>query len=227
MLCPLEAGGYDVDRHAILLQEPLEALSDPETTKETLMTISTSFTTSRTGVLVGSGPSKSRSYKRLGAVVLAVSLLFGSGVAFSAQVAAQSEDSPQTAPSLFVAIKGYRALDTRIDGPGKIDDGPITVGVFTGRGKIMIPPEAVAVAYTITVTATDGSGFAYVDTYGDQSEISTVAWTGPGQRVVNSGIVQTFEGDTDGAHLVQVGVGGTDAAAHVIIDITGYLVPGN
>ena len=165
--------------------------------------------------------------RRLGAGGIAVLTLLGGGVAVGAAVAAQSQEAPTTtAPSRFVAIKGYRAFDSRVDyTTDKIDDG-LAVGVGEGSSGVSIPREAVAVAYTVTVTATEGSGFAYVDSFdfGGESDISTVAWTGPGQRVVNSGIVPTFEGDTS-AHMIQVGVGGTDAAAHIIIDITGYLIP--
>ena len=172
---------------------------------------------------------------RLGLGTLAMSLIVG-GVGAGATVTAQSDERSATAPALFVAIKGYRAFDSRVDYPQtKISDGPVAVSVFVDDDyRIAIPAEAVAVAYTLTATATEGSGYAYVDAYDEDAysgradpskDISTVAWTEAGQRVANSGIVSTFEGDTDGAHFVLVGVDGTDAATHLIIDITGYLIP--
>lgn len=197
------------------------------------MTTSAPFTTPNTDNLVQPKPSMSRSLKSVGVVSVVAVLLLGSGIAVGAHAVAQSEASPtMTAPSLFVAIKGQRAFDSRVDFPArKLDDPDRPFVIPVNGNETIVPPEAVAVAYTVTVAATEGTGFVWVDPYdgNDGSKISTVAWTEPGQRVVNSGIVKTYDGIIDGgtreAPLIQVGIGGTEAAAHVIIDITGYLIP--
>lgn len=202
------------------------------------MTTSTYLTVAETTSPDQSGSPKSRSFKRIGAAGLAFGLVLGAGVAVGTHVAAQTEQSDtMTPPSLIVAMKGQRAFDSRTDLQGRDpgaekfrnQEGParsfdVPVGEF-------IPPEAVGVVYSVTVTATEGSGYVSVDTYVPSpdeagSEISTAAWTEPGQRVVNSGIVKTFETNTRGVPLIRVSIGGApDAAAHVIIDITGYLIP--
>lgn len=169
-----------------------------------------------------------RGLVRRASVALLAVMLVGAGMTV-AQVAAQTDDDGATEPSSYVAIKGVRAFDSRVDFPvGKVDS--LVQLPVNGGGETIVPAEATAVAFTITATATEGSGFAFVDTYDgtDNYEISTVAWTGPGQREVNSGVVKTFDGSIDGgtagAQMIVIGVGGTNAAAHIIIDITGYLV---
>lgn len=194
------------------------------------MTTPTSLTAAETTGPAQSGSSKTRSFKRIGAAGLALGLVLGAGVAVGTHVRAQTEQSDtMTPPSLYVAIKGERAFDSRVDFPNQKIDDVFTVAV--NRNKLIVPNNAVAIAYTVTVTATEGSGYAFIDPYDgtDGSEISNVAWTEPGQRVVNSGVTKTFDGSIDGGtmdvQLIQIGVGGTDAAAHVIIDVTGYLLP--
>ena len=192
----------------------------------------TTFSTSQlpgTDELVHSGSSRSTAFKRLRMAGFAMALLVGSGVAVGAHVAAQPDDSrTMTPPSLYVAIKGIRAFDSRVDFPKKkLDEAQGGFVVPVDRYESIVPSDAVGVAYNVTVTQTEGSGFIWIDPYDgtDGSQISTVAWTGPGQRVVNSGVTKTYIAEVRGAPLMQVGIGGTDAAAHVIIDITGYLIP--
>jgi hypothetical protein len=56
-------------------------------------------------------------------------------------------------------------------------------------------------------------------------DTSTIVWNESGERIANSGVAQlTSAFDEQGALGVYVN-GSTDAASHVIIDITGYFVP--
>lgn len=171
-------------------------------------------------------PSRRRTTGRIALAAFAATSLAVGGGFVGARVAAQADPVAPTTPSNYVSIDGYRAYDSRLDDGQKPTDGRRIVTLQRGvEGSI--PSGAVAVAYSITVTATEGAGWAAIDGFGgvDGSAISTVAWTGPGQREVNSGIVPTFRGDVEGAHYVWLTIGGTDAAAHVIIDVVGYLLP--
>ncbi len=185
----------------------------------------------------GSRPARTR---RFGLVGVVVAFVLGGTVAVGANVIAQADESDiRTPPSVIVAMKGQRAFDSRTRFPDrppeehKLSNRDISTRTFTVPVGGFVPPEAVGVVYSVTVTATEGSGYVSVDTYDefaevpeDVAEISTAAWTESGQRVVNSGIVKTYETATRGAPLIRVGLGGApDAAAHVIIDITGYLLP--
>jgi hypothetical protein len=144
--------------------------------------------------------------------------------------------------SHFVPINAYRTLDTREDGnPIDVDDNeadmvavgdpdgenplPVPATLALGEDGDQIPEEATAVTFNVTVTSTQGAGFVQVDTSpADPGATSTVNWTAAGQTDANSGVVMLGEAFDD-TGFISVYVGGTDdAAAHVIVDITGYYV---
>ncbi|WP_420451621.1 hypothetical protein [Ilumatobacter sp.] len=168
-----------------------------------------------------------RAPSRVGLAALASVTMAVAGGFVGARVAAQSAPSA-SAPSHYVAIDGFRAYDSRtIDDRERIDSQRI-IGLQRYDGvEPRIPTEAVAVAYTVTATATEGSGYAALQGLEDERTeiISNLAWTGSGQREVNSGIVPTFRGDNPNDQLARLTVGGTGAAAHVVIDVVGYLLP--
>ena len=151
--------------------------------------------------------------RRFGLATVAVAFVLGGTVAIGANVLAQSDRGDiRTPPSLIVAMKGERAFDSRTDFQGR-DPGARKFRNQEGQASSLdvpvgpfIPTEAVGVVYSVTVTATEGSGYIYVDTYDEfdkvpeeLAQISTAAWTESGQRVVNSGIVKTYETNTRGA----------------------------
>lgn len=176
--------------------------------------------------------------------------LVAGGVGVGAAVAASSS-SPTVVPaaveagaeSVFVPIEPYRALDTRQDGdpvdpddddPDKIRVGdpsgenplPVPVHIAIDADGAQIPEEATAVAYNVTVAQTEGVGYLQIDTWpGDPGATSTVNWTSDGEIVANSGIVLLGVAFDDHG-FVSAYVGDEQgAAAHVIIDVTGYFVP--
>lgn len=147
------------------------------------------------------------------------------------------------AESSFVPIAPYRTLDTREDGdPVDADDNDadkvgmddpegenplfVPVPIALEQDGDQIPDTATAVTYNVTVTETEGAGFVQIDTSpGDQGATSTVNWTGPDQTIANSGVVLLGEAFDD-TGFITVYVDGVDgAAAHVVIDITGYFTP--
>lgn len=176
--------------------------------------------------------------------------LVAGGLGVGAAVVAGSA-SPNAVPaaveagteSHFVPIEPYRTLDTRQDGdPIDPDDDAadkIRVGDPEGQNPLpvpvpfaidlegaQIPDDATAVSYNVTVAQTEGVGYLQIDTWpGDPGATSTVNWTSDGEIVANSGIVLLGTAFDDHG-FVSAYVGDTDgAAAHVIIDITGYFTP--
>lgn len=170
----------------------------------------------------------------------------GVGVATGAGSASPSAAPAVVAPgdeSHFVPIAPYRALDTREDGnpvdaedndPDKIrvgdpaDENPLPVPVrfsIDAEGA-QIPEGATAVTFNVTVAQTEGIGYLQIDTWpGDPGTTSTVNWTTDGQIVANSGVV-LLGSAFDDSGFISAYVGDTaGAAAHVIIDITGYYTP--
>ena len=172
----------------------------------------------------------------------------GAGVAF-----AGGDTAPTVAPaaaqagpeSAFVPIAPYRTLDTRVDGdPIDADDNeankvrlddpvsenplPVPVRFAVDQDGSQIPDNATAVTYNVTVTETEGAGFVQIDTSpGEPGATSTVNWTDAGETIANSGVVLLGVAfDDDGFITAYVG-GSDDAAAHVVIDITGYFTPLN
>lgn len=131
--------------------------------------------------------------------------------------------------STFTPVEPTRVYDSRVPSPlpGAIGSGgqrrlsvrsgrDLTTGAVTAPS--LVPPEATAVSYNVTITRTVGSGFLTVAP-GDSTEAkaSSINWTETAQTIANAGIVKV---DGDGA--VNVFVGGPGGATDVLVDVTGY-----
>jgi hypothetical protein len=130
----------------------------------------------------------------------------------------------------FVSITPARAYDSRLnmvpDANGTLAGGSNrTVSVtnardiFTGAAvAAVIPINAVAVAYTLTVVDTAGQGFLAVNPGGVTAvSASSINWFGAGEILANTGVVRLGPG---GALTVVAGGGSTN----FIIDIVGYYI---
>ena len=118
----------------------------------------------------------------------------------------------------FYPVPQQRVYDSRTDG------GPVGAGAprrITFDGAV-VPPEATAVAYNLTVTGQTASGFASVvpadtpDLW--QPSASTINWVRPQQTIANGYIGKIADGG------VKVFVGG-NGSAQVLMDLVGYYVP--
>lgn len=131
-------------------------------------------------------------------------------------------------PSLFVPIGQYRTYDSRLG----IDRAPDKIELKEQHdiepaedvdGVVRLPPEATAVSYNVTVADTERSGYIQISGAGTTfGSTSTLNWTEDGQVVANSGNVLIGEASQEFYMFLD---GDSFAAAHVIIDITGYYVP--
>jgi hypothetical protein len=142
-----------------------------------------------------------------------------------------SRVAAQGASSTFVPIEPTRVYDSRLPEPvfGTLPVGDQRlVSVRTGRdiftGAVtevgLVPDDATAVAYNVTVDRTIGTGFLTVSPgYATAPKASTINWTESGQTVANAGIVQIDE-----FGRVRVFVGGLAGGTDFIVDITGYYV---
>lgn len=131
--------------------------------------------------------------------------------------------------STFTPIEPTRVYDSRVANPlpGLVGSGSRRrLSVRSGRdldaGAVidanLVPADATAVSYNVTVTRTTGSGFLTVAPGdADVAKASSINWTTAGQTIANAGIVKI---DGDGA--VNVFVGGPGGSTDFIIDVTGY-----
>lgn len=98
------------------------------------------------------------------------------------------------------------------------------------RGTV-IPDEATAVTFNITVADTRGSGFVQVTTGNRElGNTSTINWVQDGEVIANSGVTALFEStlaaNEELENTFAVFIDGAEGgSAHVIIDITGYYTP--
>lgn len=122
--------------------------------------------------------------------------------------------------SLFVPMVPTRAYDSRDIGyGGPIGNGQSRVVNVTAGGEV--PPEATAVAYTLTQTGTSGSGYLAVGPAGGaQPDVSSINWFTANQTSANSSVV----GISDGSVQVWAGTSG-GGSAQFVIDVLGYYVP--
>ncbi len=136
-----------------------------------------------------------------------------------------------TAGATFVAVTPYRAFDSRSltvctgePGPIVANDTKIVDVATDGNCDTMIPTEnLVAVAYTLTITGTVGSGYlALFPTGSTWPGNSSINWTTPGQELANGGIVGVGDAFEERGFInVQSGPTGQ---THFIVDITGYFM---
>jgi hypothetical protein len=130
----------------------------------------------------------------------------------------------------LVPITPARAYDSRLnmapDANGPITGGANrTVSVANARdvatGGIigaLVPQNATAIAYTLTVADTVGQGFLAGNPGGVVVvSASTINWSGPGQLLANTGVVKLGPNRT-----VTVVAGGN--STNFIIDIVGYYI---
>ena len=87
-----------------------------------------------------------------------------------------------------------------------------------GSGEV-VPAGATGVAITITVTETEGGAGGFVAAFPAGTTwpgTSTVNWFGPGQNLATAAVL-ALGGDR------QLTLRGGVAAAHVVVDVTGYI----
>ena len=140
----------------------------------------------------------------------------GGAVDATADSAAAAVDLPEL-PAGMIPLNPVRAYDSRDIGAG----GPLAGGSsrtvnVTAAG--IVPPQAVAVAYTLTMTGTTGTGYLSVaPAGGEQPDTSLINWTGPNQTMANSSHV----GISDGQVTVYAGGSGS---TEFVVDVLGYFV---
>ncbi|MDJ0767884.1 MAG: hypothetical protein QNJ12_03790 [Ilumatobacter sp.] len=131
-------------------------------------------------------------------------------------------------PSVLYPVAPFRTYDSRFE------DGPLGVGagrvvsvkdaIDLGTGAVtasdVVPPDATAVTFNLTIVGTVSAGFV-ATAPGDASTFATssINWAGPGVVLANGTMVQL-----DGSRQMKVFVDGApDAQTDFIVDITGYL----
>jgi hypothetical protein len=130
--------------------------------------------------------------------------------------AAPATSAATSAAARFAPVAPCRLLDTRAVGPAIAAGAEVTAEV---AGRCGVPADATAVA--ITVTAVDGEADGFV-----------TVWPAGAQRPNTSSVNHRADQVVANAQLVQLGDGGdvrlfTHAAAHLLLDVTGYFVPAN
>jgi len=130
---------------------------------------------------------------------------------------------------LFVPITPTRVYDSRLpmtpDASGMLTAGTNrTVSIADGRNPstgtvttpAVVPAEATALAYTLTVTDTAGTGYLTLNPGGTTAvTASTINWVGSALKLANSSAVKVPP-----ARTVTVVCGG--GATHFVIDAIGY-----
>lgn len=141
-----------------------------------------------------------------------------------------SRVAAQGASSTFFPIEPTRVYDSRLALPlfGPMPTGGSRrISVRSGRDLIsgavtepgLVPADATAVAYNVTVDRTVGVGFLTVTPgFSTGPKASSVNWSQSGQTNANAGIVQV---DAGGTVLVFVG-GPAGASTDFLVDVTGY-----
>ena len=124
-------------------------------------------------------------------------------------------EDPPPPGSLFLPMPPQRAYDSRTAG------GPLAGGTSrTVDLAAMLPNGASAVAYTLTVTGTTGSGYASVYPTGTEvPATSTINWTGPGQTVANSSVASVNQGRQFEVYA--------NSTTQFVVDVLGYFARDN
>lgn len=122
--------------------------------------------------------------------------------------------------SLFIPLIPTRAYDSRDLGAG----GPLAIGAprtvnVTAGG--LVPPDATAVAYTVTQTGTTGRGVLTIGPSGSpMPTVSNINWFETNQTSANSSVVAIQDGKVD--VWVQSSSGGS---TQFVIDVLGFFLP--
>jgi hypothetical protein len=143
-----------------------------------------------------------------------------------------AEEFPTAQPAgQFTAITPYRAWDTRINESREMVRGDdVTVDMLTDFQNVpQIPSTATAITFNVTVTDTE-STFGFVTVFnGDAAAIpgtSTLNWVLPAFTIANGGTVALGAPGSMAAGAIGIAMDGApDAAAEVIVDVTGYYTP--
>lgn len=141
-----------------------------------------------------------------------------------------SEPTNATAIGGLRSVGPYRCFDSRFAWSSRLVAGrerlrSVNVrAAFDHTGSLVdpniLPADAVAVMFTLTVTNTAGAGFLAVAPGDVQTtNVSTINWSGPGATIANS----SFVGVTSDQRI-NVSIGGTpDVATDFVVDIVGYV----
>lgn len=122
--------------------------------------------------------------------------------------------------AVFTAIDPVRVFDSRSTGAG----GPLQPGeprTVAVNGPGALPAGAIAAAYNVTVTGTQGSGYIVVGPSGTPlPDTSTLNWTAPNQTLANGYVsaINFSQPATNGTLQVVAQGGQTD----VVLDLVGY-----
>jgi hypothetical protein len=127
---------------------------------------------------------------------------------------------------VFVPVTPFRSIDSR-----DLDNGFMTGGrgVYFSALRAqdntpMLPAEAVAVTYNLTVDQTVGVGFCSLfPASASWPGTSSINWTGTGQTIANGGTVAIDFLDDFGQVAVYCGPA-ANLGTYFIVDITGYYI---
>lgn len=133
---------------------------------------------------------------------------------------AAAGEAEELATSTFFPMTPVRAYDSRdVGAGGPLGNGaPRTVNVTAGG---LVPPEATAVAYTLTETGTVGRGYLAVAPAGaPEPDVSSINWFTSNQTSANSSVVGIVDGQVD----VYAG-SSTGGSSQFVIDVLGFYLP--
>lgn len=133
------------------------------------------------------------------------------------------------AAGALAPVEPTRVFDSRwpstaVAGTGEIFRGENrTIGLAFGRalatgaqGAALVPPQATAVQFTLTVTATTGAGFLSVTSAAATAfSASAINWSGEAQSIANSTMCRLTSPE------LKVWCGGS-GGTHFVVDVLGY-----
>ena len=134
----------------------------------------------------------------------------------------------------FHPVEPYRAFDSRLASFGPlsgrltpnstkvidITDGYDSAGVAIPAQENLVPSNATAITYNITVAGQTGPNFVAV-TAGDAAGFTASAINYTGSGSIANGSTVTLAAD----ETIKIWGGDNTGSAHVIIDVTGYYAP--
>ena len=152
------------------------------------------------------------------------------GVRVDYQVAASAAD----AGTVYHPVDSYRAFDSRLASFGAlsgrlapntskvidITDGYDSSGAAIPAQADLVPANATAITYNITVAGQTGPNFVAV-TAGDAASFTASAINYTGGGSIANGATVTLAGD----QTIKLWGGDNTGSGHVIIDVTGYYAP--
>lgn len=125
----------------------------------------------------------------------------------------------RSGPTQFVPMTSQRVMDTRVNTPSRLA-GPVEPGQRLSVDLAgLVPPGAKAVAFNVTATGQQASGYAVVTPSGVPSRASTLNWTAPRQSIAN-GYVVKLSGDRRVDIFLDSG-----GSSHFVLDVNGYFAP--